>query len=270
MQLEVQICTFGAEGMARVGRMTLPLLEGVLYTAVVQNPGGEELPRVHAELGNRFRVLEHASRGLSINRNYGLDHAVGDILLIADDDLRYTPAGLEAVVKAFEDHPEIDFATFCHLVNGQNRSKFPDHEFVITEKLPKGYFITSFEIALRRTSLPARLRFSPNLGIGAPYYGAAEEMVFMWRLSRAGLAGRFFPVIITDHLGLPSGERRATPAFLRAQGAWFWIRYGWLEGMARLLRDVPRRNSSAFDALRHMIAGFFHAPGVFNQDGSDK
>lgn len=254
MTLQVLISTYGSEGLNRTALMNLPRLTDVSYLITAQNPGKEPLAVPDDLVRDDIKVLQHPGRGLSANRNFGLDHATGDILLIADDDLRYSAAGLLAVKKAFSQDQTLDFATFRYI--GQDNKIYPNEPFDFGLIYPKGFYLTSFELALRRESLPAHLRFPLDFGIGAPSFGAGEEDIFLRKLIKAGLKGKFFPVTIAEHPGPTTGSRAATPAVLRAQGAIIRIHYGAASGLLHLFRDVPRRQAPFFTALRYMLSGF--------------
>ena len=259
MKLEVQICTMGPEGLQRVGEMTLPRLENVSYTICLQNPNNYEcaVPQFLASRDD-IRILEHSTRGLSRNRNFGLDRATGDIILIADDDLKYTADGLRKIIGCFESHPEVDYATFGH--RGGDNKWFPEREFDFCDGEPKGYYLTSFELALRRSSIGEDTRFSVYFGLGA-WFAAGEENLFELYMRRKGLRGRYFPLEIVEHPSVSSGSRKPTEGLLRAQGAFFRIKYGKGEGMLRLLRDVPRRHTNWIRAAYHMITGYSTVEG---------
>ena len=270
MMLEVQISTYGASGLMRVASMELPSLSDVMFTICLQAPESEQINIPENLQRKDIRILRHDSKGLSINRNFGIDNAVGEIVLLADDDLNYTPEGLKTVLKTFQADSALDFATFRH--RGGDNKKFPPEsfEFSISKREPSGYYLTSFELAFRRDSLPESIRFSPLLGIGAPFFGSGEENVFLRRMVHSGLNGRYIPEEIVSHLSLTTGSRYPSPAVLRAQGAWFWIRYGFFEGFLRLLRDSPRRHTYYFRAARFMISGFFASRRLFCRDGSER
>jgi len=267
MELEVQISTFGKAGLHRVAKMKLPEIDGVKYLVSLQNPDGDVIDVPQALERGDIKILEHADRGLSVNRNYGIENGNCNVILIADDDLDYTSEGLNFVKSVFENNPTLDFATFRH--EGDDGKKFPDHEFEIKRKLPKDYYLTSFELAIRRSSLPDDLRFSPMLGIGSPLFSVGEENVFMYRMVMNGLRGRFFPYTIAVHRGQTSGVRLASITVLQGQGAWLWIRYGWIEGFLRVLVDTPRRNAPFFKSLIYMIKGFCKAHCYFDKTGED-
>lgn len=268
MILEVQISTFGKAGIDRVSEMRLPLVDGVRYLVSLQNPDKETIVVPENLRRSDIEIFEHADRGLSHNRNAAIDHSNADIILIADDDLDYTAENLEMVLKTFEDNPQLDFATFRH--EGGDHKVFPHEDFEIGAKLPKGYYLTSFELAFRRRSLPSYIRFSPLLGIGAQRFGCGEENVLLYRLVLEGLRGRFFPKLVATHNGVTTGLREASVKALQGQGAWLWIRYGWIEGFLRLLRDVPRRNSSMYKSFWYMTKGFIMANYYFYRNGAEK
>lgn len=254
MTLEVLICTCGSDGLARAAAMTLPTVCGVSYLLSVQLPADAKL-EIHAPLMRPdVRVVRNASAGLSNNRNAAFASARGDILLIADDDLHYLPEGLRAVLNHFEAHPECDFAAFRH--TGGDGKWFPAQPFSFCDKPPRSYYLTSFELAVRRRSLHADLAFSPHFGIGAPYFQACEEEIFLLDMIRAGLRGSYVPVTIVEHPGVTTGVRTATPGVLRAQGACMRARHGAAMGLLHVLRDAPRRPASLPTALKYMLQGW--------------
>ena len=105
MTLEVQICTYGLDGLQRAAQMTLPAVDGVRYRICMQNPDGAVIELPEALRRPDVDFFQHPTRGLSLNRNAALDRAEADIILIADDDLHYSDAGLRAVIDTFAADP---------------------------------------------------------------------------------------------------------------------------------------------------------------------
>ena len=260
MTLQVLISTYGLDGLARTATMRLPALDGISYLVSLQLPQDTVFDIPESLRRPDISILPHSDTGLSRNRNYALDHASADVVLIADDDLNYTPGGLQTVLSTFAENPGLAFATFRH--TGGDNKQFPETGFSFNEGITPGYYLTSFELALRPSLLPSDIRFAENVGVGTPYFGSGEENLFLLRLLHSGLQGRYFPLTIVEHPGTTTGVRRATPAALRGQGAWFHIRYGAVKGLLRLLRDVPRRHAAPLTALRHMLAGYIHSPRI--------
>lgn len=266
MILEVQICTFGKEGILRVALMELPVVKDVRYLISWQNP--ERLTVAIPEKLNRqdITIFEHNDIGLSNNRNVAINRSNADIILFSDDDLKYTDEGLSYVKSVFEKDDNLDFATFKH--SGTDNKIYPDHEFIINKTLPRGYYVTSFELAVRRSSLPDDIRFSPMLGAGSPYFHVGEENLFMYRLTLNGLRGRFFPFTIVTHEGVTSGNRIPTDKILQGHGVWFWIRYGWVEGFLRVSKNALKQKVSLSKSMYYMLRGFFMARKYFDRQGN--
>lgn len=266
MTLQVLISTYDQEGVDRVSKMFLPELENVTYLVSVQNPQKKQIKYPASIIRKDIRVSETESKGLGLNRNHSIDESTGDILLISDDDLVYTEWGLKAVIHTFEEYSDIDIATFRYL--GRDNKVYPDYEFDLLNE-PKGYYITSFEIAIRKSSISKDIRFSRYLGAGNTVFSCGEENLFVYRLLKAGLKGRFFPITIVEHPELTTGSRQATAGTLRGQGNWLRLRYGKFMGYLRLIRDIPRKKAPWYKSLFFMTQGFIMSYRYFSKDGVD-
>lgn len=227
--LSVAISTFGRDGIERVARMGLPEVDGVEYVVSWQQSDDCEVPEVLQSRDDLY-VYRTPTVGLSRNRNNAFDRACGEVILIADDDLTYLPGGLEAVMRVFRENPQLDIATFRY--ETPVNKAYPTEEMDLTERF-RNYYVTSFEIAVRRRVVvgKGKLKFNPKWGIGAEYLTAGEENVFVEQALRQGHVGRFFPLTIVRHDGLTTGERKVDdPGALRANGAliayvnkWTWL-----------------------------------------------
>lgn len=261
MTLEVLICTYGNEGLNRVAKMNLPTIEGVKYLVSWQtNEFNLILPNeLHRE---DLVIYTTRTKGLSINRNHALKKASGDICLIADDDLAYTTKQLQAIIETFEKNPSVDIALFRY--SGGNNKYYPDYEFDI-QKEPKGYYISSIEIAFRRNSLPHTLQFDTRFGIGTAM-PAGEEFIFIHQAIKLGLKCRFFPITITHHEDLSTGSRQYTEGVLQASGACLVVGYG-LFGVLRIpvvaWRLSRQGKAKFFPAVQHLFKGYIYGKTNF-------
>lgn len=261
MTLEVLICTYGNEGINRVAKMDLPEVDGVKYLVSWQTNEFQLL--LPDELHRKdLRIYTSTSKGLSNNRNHALKKASGDICLIADDDLSYTTEQLKAVINTFDTNPNIDIALFKY--SGDDNKQYPDYEFDL-KKEPKGYYITSFEIAFRRNSIPSTLKFDSRLGVGTSM-PAGEEAIFIHQALKEGLICRFFPITITHHPKLTTGSRKPSPGVLQANGVIVAVKYGVL-GMLRLpiiaWRLSRQRNAKIFPAVHNLFKGYIYGKKNF-------
>ena len=275
MTLEVQICTYGLDGLQRAAQMTLPAVDGVRYRICMQNPDGLAVELPEALRRPDVDFFQHATRGLSLNRNAALDRAEADIILIADDDLHYTAAGLQAVIDTFAADPALDFATFkfdCPTVK-----PYPKQSIKLSVHRELRYAPCSIEIAIRRKSLPDSIRFSPQAGVGAPVFSCAEENLFLQRLLLHGLNGRFFPIIICRHPQVVTCCQTSTPAIMRGLGLLIWVQFCRASFFQKYVMLLPRVLVRAyfvkapyFRAIYYMFSGFFSAHKYFNSDLSDR
>lgn len=265
--LQVLIVAYGPEGIARVAEGEHPRMDGVEYVVAWQRGGAsdEAIPSGIA-LRQDFRIFPSDTSGISANRNEAFRHASAPLLLLSDDDLSYTAIHLQNVMDAFQADPDLAIAAFRY-VSPQAPRSYPDHEFNLRQP-PKGYFITSFEIAVNRERIlrddpeESLLRFNESFGIGS-HFCAGEEDLFVDRILQAGLKGRFFPLDVAIHPGPTTGMRRASdPEFIRTKGAVVSVTHplSWIPRMC--VHALRARKTGIFPAAeycRHWFAGAVEA-----------
>ena len=257
-RLSVLIATCRPDGIERVVAMDLPEVAGVHYWVSWQMH--ENLP-VPESLASRkdVSVLCTDTIGLSNNRNNLLENAEGDIFLIADDDLRYTSDQVRSVIDVFDENPEIDYASF--MFTGADAKVYPSHVCHLWP-VPKNFSQTSFEVAIRNNSRTTRLRYNPFFGLGAPVLRSGEDELFLISAIRLGLNCRFFPIIITHHEGLTTGNRKITDnGVLKASGAVIAVQYPFTAFMRiplKAYRLHKSGQSSFLRSLRYMTYGVYY------------
>lgn len=216
--LDILICTIGKEGIERIAALPHPRMTGVRYIVSWQQPDGEYIlpDSLHRD---DFMISVIRSRGLSNNRNNAFAVASAPFLLISDDDVEYNELYLRNVLESIENNPGCDIIAFRY-DSRESPKRFPGHSFEL-RRMPKGYYVTSFEIALRRESVVrSGILFDTAFGLGAEY-PAGEETLFIHKLLKAGLKGIYMPLPCCRHDGLTTGGRPATREFIRAKGALF-------------------------------------------------
>lgn len=263
-QLSVIIATHKPDGILRVEKMQLPRTPGVEYVISWQNHSDAPIPE---SLSTRddIKIYRYDRPGISNNRNNALDHATGEICLNGDDDLTYTSEQLSQVIDTFINDPSLELALFRY--SGPSHTKYPTGTTSIYS-LPRFFYVSLIEIAFRReTSLRnPRLRFNRHFGPGAPVLTAGEDEVFLMTAKRLGLNGYFFPVTITRHDGMSTGQRPITDnGVLRTTGA--------LIALSHIVTFPPRivinawrihkRGRAPFlRAIWHMLHGAAYAVGT--------
>lgn len=266
LTLTVAIATFGPDGGRRVAAMKLPRVAGVDYLVSWQTgePDADaDRFDIPPELAARedVRVMMLAGRGISRNRNNLLDHARGDIFLFADDDLQYYPEAFAGVIRAFETHPDMEIALFRY--DSELPKAYPEGEIPLgRRRLPKNYFPTSVEIALRRDSRAGQLRLNEEFGLGAERFTAGEESLMMLQARRRGFNIRFIPLTLCFHPGPTTGVRpRLAPGAILSNGVIMAMEYPLTAVLRALIVScrISRAGQASFlRALRLLLSGIFY------------
>lgn len=256
LTLDVLIATHKPEGIDRVAAMNLPSVAGVRYIVSWQDHRDKPVP---TQLSLRNDVKIHRfdmKRGVSANRNNAFLHSTADIMLVADDDVIYTPDGLKAVIRSFEENPDVDYASFMY--DGPNPKTYPNHECDLSVT-PRFFTQSAIEIAVRRQSPAGELRFNELFGPGATPFTAAEDAVFFLSAQRRGIRMRFFPIVIARHPDVSTGFRPINDVGnLLAEGAVIALMYprsALLRIPLKAWRLMRRRRSTFFKALYHITRG---------------
>ena len=127
----------------------------------------------------RVKMLTTATRGVGKNRNLALALATGEILLFADDDVRYEPDLSEIVNRAYQKFPDADMIIFGIQYTKQGK--------VYQSRLPETGRLSFFKalrygtcvISIRRnTVLKYNLHFTELFGGGCVYsYGEDTDFI---------------------------------------------------------------------------------------------
>ncbi len=227
--LDIAVCTYRKDGIERFAATNPPRIEGVRYILSWQARDGAKLPEA---LNGRddIVVVEAPGYGLSLNRNNALKHCTAEFILIADDDVEYNAEGINRAIEAMRGDSDLALATF--IVPRPSSPRYPAASCVLGQRMPRGYWVVSFEIMLRR-KLVADLCFDTRLGIGAERMTCGEEEVFVLTARRRGLLCKFFPIEIGKHPHQSTGSK-ASPSIFRANGCVMALEFGRVKCIPRL------------------------------------
>lgn len=196
MTLEILIITID-DGINNIPNMLLEPCPGISYLVSWQHSNDKKDITPPEELKrNDVKICNLDGRGISRNRNNCLRHTTADLCLIADDDCKYTHEQLQAIIDTFSQNPDVDIATFRYY--NKNYSKCYPSQSIDLKTPPKGYYVSSIEIAFKRESVQHKLWFNELFGYGAPL-SCGEEEVFVLSAIKSGLKCQFFPIDIVEH-----------------------------------------------------------------------
>ena len=181
MQLQVLVATMGREDLSLAEEMNLRC------DAIIANQCGRWGTQEKIEDGFTVKLLSSDTTGVGRNRNLALMEASADILLFADDDIRYYDGELEQVKEAFRQLPDADVIFFAidMTKNGEvfDRRRNKVKRLHLWNSLRYG----ACRMAVRREAvMKHRLSFTTLFG-GGCIYGSGEDTAFIRDCFRAGL-----------------------------------------------------------------------------------
>lgn len=252
-KMDVAIATWQPEGIRRVEAMNLPHVPGVRYVVSWQLPGPD--PVIPESLAGRddvsVSIIEKA--GVSVNRNNACAHCTADIILNSDDDLVYTADQLQSVIETFDCNPDVDLAAFQY--NGAQK-QYPPKECDLTSNLPKGYYGSLIEIAVRRKVF-RKVTFDVNFGPGAPLFQSGEDSKFLYDVIRAGFHCRFFPITICTHDHPTTGDKPMPKGVALAEGKLIRLQYpaSWILRVPLKAWRNKKKGGTFFPTLYYLFRG---------------
>jgi glycosyltransferase involved in cell wall biosynthesis len=147
-----------------------------------------------------LRHIRSNIKGLSLNRNVGLDLAEGEIVAFPDDDCTYYPDTLDKVLHCFRDNPDISLfmgAVYDRSTNTRVIRSWPSDPRFVTKW---NCFLLTSSVSLFSRSVD--LRFDEQLGAGAKF-GSNEDSDYVLRALTSGGRVRYDPSIEVWHPAQP-------------------------------------------------------------------
>ena len=147
------------------------------------------------------RVINSTEIGLSKSRNLALQHAKGDICLLADDDIIYKEDLIEHISIAYNDAPNADFIIFRIEDEMGNLFKSYGKLTYKVNGIQQFLDVRSIEISFRRSfAIEKGLSFDEHFGLNA-MYPMGEEVLFVHSAREKEANIRFSTNVIVTHPG---------------------------------------------------------------------
>jgi len=199
MKLNVLISTLN-DGIERVPYIFLPPMAEVHYTVVHQLTDPKYEVADHHFSRNDVTLVKSFSKGLSKSRNIALQHAVGDIAIFADDDVRYQEAYFRQILSVYENDSSLDVVCFkIATPPGEPEYKRYHPEAHVLRK-PFFHFISSVEITVKLSSIKqSHITFDERFGLGSGLVLAGEEGVFIDDCLKNNLKVFYVPAYVVEH-----------------------------------------------------------------------
>ncbi|NMA17897.1 MAG: glycosyltransferase [Clostridiaceae bacterium] len=166
----------------------LPDAMNIRSNALICNQCGKDGIHHTSRFGYRITYYHSSKRGVGRNRNMGILNATGEILLFADQDVRYHDDYTAVVEQTFDQYPDADMILFeLERMNDPRLLRKPNRRACTRVHWYKALRYGACRIAVRRSSvLKANVFFSLLFGGGAPF-AAGEDSLFVMDCLRSGL-----------------------------------------------------------------------------------
>lgn len=210
------------------------------------------------------RLFTIQGSGLSNNRNNALKHAVGELLLITDDDVGFMPDWSEKIASAFDEMHDAQVITFrVETPEGRPFKKYYPNGFTHTKL--SIFRVSSIEVCVKRIAIvESKVCFDPTYGLNA-HYLACEETVFLSDLRKKNARIRASDKVIAIHAKESSGSDYSRAASCIVRGAVirrvFGI-FGFPLVLAFSIKHLHeyKTHHSFLKFFRMALYGFFKAP----------
>lgn len=181
MELQVLVATMNRQDLSLAEDMNLR------QNVVIANQCGKWGMDEAIQDGVKIQMISSDTIGVGINRNLALQAAQAEILLFADDDIRYYDSDLQGVIDAFRQLPDAD-VIFFGIDMTKNGEVFDRRRNKVGRvRLWNSLRYGACRMAIRREALiKHRLSFSVLFG-GGSIYGSGEDTIFIRDCLRAGL-----------------------------------------------------------------------------------
>ena len=202
------------------------------------------------------RVINAFDKGLSRSRNLALKHAVGNICLIADDDVIFIKGFSDMIVHAFKEHQDCGVLTFKTMtLEGKPYWIYPQK---VTNIKPNYRKILSIEIALnRQVIIENNLQFDELFGLGARFEDG-ENVFFLKSVFSKNIKALFVPEYIVKHKAFSSSDDVTSERHFFARGAMNYKLYGpWAYFLLiKLIFSLLRKRLISFsDVTKKLMIG---------------
>lgn len=140
-------------------------------------------------------MITTTTHGVGLNRNIALFYSTGDILVVADDDMKYVDNYDQIISMAFNEIPDADGIVFNISTIGVNTGRR------YNKKIRRIHFYNSLNygaarLAIKRNSIVREgITFNTNFG-GGCIYSAGEDVIFITDMIKQGMKLYTYPETI--------------------------------------------------------------------------
>ncbi len=222
MVLEILISTMNRDNLSFLDKMFVNTNLHDYKILIINQTSEDKLLKSENE---HVRVVNSFGYGLTKSRNLAIQHALGDICLIADDDVEYTKDFGDIIKQAFKNYTDASIIkfkidTFC----GNSYKSYPQQSKRLTTRKDI-ISASSIEIAFKRKAiLKNNVSFNINFGLGS-YFTSGEEYLFLKEALKKGLNIYFENKYVVKHALEHSTSNMGSDNFIKSQAAIYYLEH---------------------------------------------
>lgn len=189
MRIEVVVATMHQKDFSKYSEMNLKT-DAIFANQTIKNE------KKSAVIGGKsVEMISTDTRGVGLNRNIGLMNAQADILLIADDDMKYVDEYEQIVLQAFKEVSDADAIIFNIETIGNDMSRR------VNQKINRVHFFNALNYGAARIAVKTKglkrenIWFNTNFG-GGTEYSAGEDTLFICDMLKRGFKIYTYPKTI--------------------------------------------------------------------------
>lgn len=203
---------------------------------------------------SNIRVINSLESGLPLSRNLAFKNAIGDICLIADDDVNYKVGFKETILNAFKDYHDADIITFKMV--DEKGNAFKPYENIKLHNKKTIRKVNSVVIGLRLESIIEKaVFFNPYFGLGATFQ-TGDEYVFLRDALDKNLKIMFEPKVILAHNYNSSGRQEGSDRIIFARAALLY-KYSGILAYLRILKYIIRIYKRGYLKVNQLLPKLF-------------
>lgn len=167
-----------------------------------------------------IRVLNVFEKGLTKSRNLALNNTIGDICLIADDDVKYSSNFQKIIIDSFLDNTKADIITYkMKDFEGNDFKSYTTSQWHTLESLKQ---VNSVVIAFKAENIKSKkICFNPYFGLGSTFE-TGDEYIFLRDSLKAGANIWFASKYILEHDYNSSGRAAGSDRLVFARAALYY------------------------------------------------
>ncbi|MCX7550553.1 glycosyltransferase family 2 protein [Xanthomarina sp. F2636L] len=201
-----------------------------------------------------IRVINSFETGLSRSRNLAIQHAIGDICLLSDDDVIYLKNFEKQILKSYKELPGAGVITFKTLTpNNKPYSKYPEKIIGLESFYRK---VLSIEISFKKEIIiENKLFFDENFGLGSVFQDCENRLFLEEVLKNKQINAYFSPEFIVVHEPLSSSDDVTSDRYMFARSALFYKYHGvlgWIY-VCKLIFSLVNRKYIKLNNVPHKL-----------------